>query len=160
MTPGTGIKYSNHSAVRLGKSLGQYPTWYLSLKSTSLWSSTLSAWTYDMFWRSRSNDPTCRVLVEEEDLFDLGREQGDDLAEHRLSIKWDDDKSTSFLISIIKDILVQQLHNDDYSFFSSFYPVFFVISAIYVLFVSYDPSPPSCKVKNTIFMKVHHHLLG
>ena len=31
MTPGTGIKYSNHSAVRLGKSLGQYPTWYFSV---------------------------------------------------------------------------------------------------------------------------------
>ena len=78
-------------------------------------------------------------MVEEEDLFDLGREQGDDLAEHRLSIKWDDDKSSSFLMIIIKDILVQQLHDIDYSFFSSFSPLFFVISAIFVLFVSYDP---------------------
>ena len=82
--------------------------------------------------------PTCRVLVEEEDLFDLGREQGDDLAEHRLSIKWDDDKSTSFLMTI-KDILVQQLHDIDYFFFSSFFSLFFVISVIFVLFVSYDP---------------------
>ena len=51
---------------------------------------------FDNLLRSRSNDPTCRVLVEEEDLFDLGREQGDDLAEHRLGIKRDYDKVNLF----------------------------------------------------------------
>ena len=38
LTPGTGGKSTNHSAVRLGKSLGQYPTWYLSL--TAKWLET------------------------------------------------------------------------------------------------------------------------